>query len=100
MVNYCVTTFDDYLKAMRNLALRASISLEQPDHPLRIKKVIFNNPATIVWWNDGTNTVVRCQKGDTYSAETGLAMAICKKAYGNGTEFNKVFTKWLPHDEV
>lgn len=25
-----------------------------------IKKVIFNDPATIVLWNDGTKTVVKC----------------------------------------
>jgi DNA-binding beta-propeller fold protein YncE len=62
-----------------------------------IKRVIFNDPATIVFWSDGTKTIVKCQKenGDTYSKETGLAMAISKKAYGNKGRFNDVFTKWL-----
>lgn len=62
-----------------------------------IKRVVFNNPATIVFWSDDTKTVVKCQKekGDTYSKETGLAMAIAKKAYGNKGRFNDVFTKWL-----
>ena len=32
-----------------------------------IKKVIFNDPATIVLWDDGTKTVVKCSEGDTYS---------------------------------
>lgn len=33
----------------------------------QIKNVIFNDPATIVFWKDGTKTVVKCQKdkGDT-----------------------------------
>ena len=44
-----------------------------------IKDVIFNNPATIVLWKDGTKTVVKCQKGDTYNPELGLAMCIIKK---------------------
>ena len=61
-----------------------------------IKKVIFNEPTTIVLWADGTKTIVRCQKGDTYSKETGLAVAICKKALGNKGNFNKVFKKWIP----
>lgn len=60
-----------------------------------IKKVIFHNPATIVYWNDGTKTVVKCQKGDTYDAEKGLSMAISKKALGNKGNFNKVFKEWV-----
>lgn len=61
-----------------------------------IKKVIFNEPTTIVLWADGTKTIVKCQKRDTYSKETGLAMAICKKAFGNKGNFNEVFKKWIP----
>ena len=62
-----------------------------------IKKVIFNDPATIVMWDDGSKTIVKCQKetGDVYSKETGLAMAIAKKALGNKGNFNEVFSKWL-----
>lgn len=64
-----------------------------------IKNVIFNDPATIVLWSDGTKTVVKCQDGDLYSAETGLAMAIAKKALGNKGNFNEVFKKWIPDYE-
>lgn len=60
-----------------------------------IKNVIFNDPATIVFWSDGTKTVVKCQKGDTYSKELGLAMCIAKKHFGNKGNFNKVFKRWL-----
>ena len=62
-----------------------------------IKDVIFNDPATIVFWTDGTKTIVKCQKntGDVYSKETGLAMAIAKKAYGNKGNFNDIFNRWL-----
>ena len=45
-----------------------------------IKNVIFNDPATIVFWKDGTKTVVKCQDGDEFDPEKGLAMAIAKKA--------------------
>jgi len=63
-----------------------------------IQRMLYQNPATVVFWSDGTKTVVKCQPGDTYSAETGLATAICKKAYGNKNHFNKVFAKWLPNE--
>lgn len=65
-----------------------------------IKQVIFNNPATIVIWNDGTKTVVKCQEGDIYSKELGLAMAISKKFLGNKSNFNNVFNKWIKEENL
>lgn len=68
----------------------------------RIEKVIFNYPATVVLWSDGTKTVVKDERADTVYAkalfpestrkyieeepawrELGLLNAICKKLYGN-----------------
>lgn len=64
----------------------------------QIKDVIFNDPATIVLWKDGTKTVVKCQKdkGDKYNPELGLAMCIIKKMCDNKGNYNDVFNKWLP----
>lgn len=64
-----------------------------------IKNVIFNDPATIVFWNDGTKTVVKAQDGDVFDPEKGLAMAISKKALGNKGNYCEVFKKWLPEEE-
>ena len=64
-----------------------------------IKNVIFNDPATIVLWKDGTKTVVKCQEGDFYSEEMGLALCIAKKAMGNKGNFNNIFRKWIPEEE-
>lgn len=63
-----------------------------------IKNVIFDYPATIILWDDGTKTVVKCQEGDTYSKETGFALCIAKKALGNRGNFNEVFKKWVPEE--
>lgn len=62
----------------------------------KIEKVIFNNPATVVIWSDGTKTIVKCQPGDKYSEEVGLALCISKKYLGNKGNFNEVFKKWIP----
>ena len=64
-----------------------------------IKNVIFNDPATIVFWKDGTKTVVKCQDGDEFDPEKGLAMAIVKKAYGNKGSYCNKLKKWLPKEE-
>lgn len=61
-----------------------------------IRKVIFNDPATIVIWKDGSKTVVKCGENDIYDKEKGLAMAIAKKAFGNKGNYYEEFKKWLP----
>lgn len=48
-----------------------------------IDHVIFNGKATIVFWVDGTKTVVKCTASDIMSKETGVAFAILKKFFGN-----------------
>ena len=58
-----------------------------------IKDVIFNDPATIVFWTDGTKTVVKCQPGETFDPEKGLAMAISKKVLGNDYGYYETFAK-------
>lgn len=65
----------------------------------KIKDVIFNDPATIVFWADGTKTVVKSQDDDIFDPEKGLAMAISKKALGNKGNYCNEFKKWLPKDE-
>jgi hypothetical protein len=64
-----------------------------------IERVIFNDPATIVMWTDGSKTIVKCQPGDTYDAEKGLALCISKKYFGNKGNFNEVFKKWIPEEK-
>ena len=58
-----------------------------------IQNVLFNNAATIVFWSDGTKTVVKAVN-EKFDPEKGLAMAIAKKALGNkGNYFNRI-KKW------
>lgn len=63
-----------------------------------IDKVIFNDPATIIVFKNGEKVIVKCQEGDTYDKEKGLALAIIKFAFGNTSYFNTIFKKWLPED--
>lgn len=60
-----------------------------------IKDVRFNPPATIVFWKDGTKTVVKATGEDDYDPEKGLAIAISKKAMGNKHDYYNTFLKWL-----
>lgn len=63
----------------------------------RIKEVKFNGPATVVFWEDETKTVVKCDPTDKFDPEKGLAMAIAKKFLGNNTgKYYDIFKKWIP----
>ena len=67
--------------------------------PIYIENVIFNDPATIVFWSDDTKTVVKCQPGDKFDPEKGLAMAISKKTMGNTGSYCNVFKKWVKEEK-
>lgn len=65
-----------------------SINLDE-----EIDHVVFNDPATIVFWKDGTKTVTKCHAGDAFNKETGLAMCIIRKLTKN-KHYNNVFEKY------
>ena len=63
---------------------------------LSITNVIFNPPATIVFWSDKTKSVVKCDPKEEYDPEKGIAMAICKKLIGdNKRDYYNVFLHWI-----
>lgn len=61
---------------------------------LKPDKIIFNPPATIVFWNDGTKTVVKTN-GDYFTAEGGLFAALARKMWGRAQ--TKKFMKQAKH---
>ena len=57
--------------------------------PVKPERVLIQGTATIIWWSDGTKTVVKCQKGDKMDPEKGIAMCVMKKFMGtNETHSN------------
>jgi hypothetical protein len=57
---------------------------------LKIKEqVIFNAPATVVYWSDKSKQVLKCREQDEWDEEKALALAIAYKLYGK-KEFNKL----------
>lgn len=103
--NYHVTLKDeDFLDAIRYCyndilsveKYKASIEL-RVDIPGMIDRVIFNDPATIILWKDGSKTVVKRSDDDVWDPEKGFCMAVIKKLYGH-TSFIKRFME--PDEEM
>lgn len=85
------------LKEEINMCMSKKQETHIPTNP--IEKVIFNDPATIVFWKDGTKTIVKCQEGAEFDPEKGLAMAISRHYLCDicGLErYDGVFERYLP----
>lgn len=64
-----------------------------------VEDVKFSGDRTIVFFGDGTKVIVKCQKGDTFDKEKGLAVACMKKLFDNTNVFNEVMRKWCGNGE-
>ena len=55
-----------------------------------VKEIIYHDAATIVYWTDGTKTVVKCNENDEYSEYAGFVAAVAKKMYGGANAINRL----------
>lgn len=63
------------------------------ENEVYITRVLYNNPATIVFWSDGTQTRNVCPKNALYNPDSGLAFCVLKKLM-SGNEMAKLFNDW------
>lgn len=82
----------------RRMSSMGMVIPELNNRKLAIKDVIFNDPATIILWTDGTKTVVKAVN-EPFDKEKGLSMAIAKKFFGNKGNYYNNLKKWLKDDE-
>lgn len=58
-----------------------------------VDRIIFNPPATIVFWDDGTKTVVKCMEDQPYEKYAGFAMACMKKMFGSTSRAKAIMSE-------
>lgn len=69
-------------------------SIKKEDKKLTVKEVIYNDPATIVYFSDGSKEVVKRCPEDEYDEQTGLLMCVAKKFLGKD-DFHKMLKKYV-----
>ena len=92
-------TLADLFRSSQNLSKGESTMKNTNKNP--IKQVIFNGPATIVYWKDGCKTVVKCQEGAVNDPEKGLAMAVARHYLCDilgMSRYDGIFKKYLPKE--
>lgn len=94
--SYIITKTE--LKNISHTGYNYSGKLPYVNPNVYIKEVIYSDPATIVFWSDGTKTISKCIYPDVYSKETGLSLCILKKIFG-GVALRRLLEDWIPEQE-
>ena len=84
----------DEFRAIQDDALRRICNIYSKNVVAAIDHVVFNGPATIIFWQDGTKTVLKCHEGDEFSAVTGFALCMLKGMLGNQA-YHDLCEHWL-----
>lgn len=77
-----IDAFVNSLKTMDTIRKAAKMTNPNPE-PSLVEKVIVNGPKTIVFWNDGTKTIVSCREGEEFDIYTAFCAALAKKMFGS-----------------
>lgn len=75
--------------AFSNLKLPIKYHHESKPKIPRPKKILYHGIATIVFWEDGTKTVVKRAEGDPDNKYNAFCSALAIKIYGNNSRVNK-----------
>ena len=78
----------NYAYPMREIT--NAVLIQAPRRPIANVKIIINEKkkTTVAIWGDGSKTVVKCQPGDEFDAEKGIAMCFVKRTFNNRGCYN------------
>lgn len=65
----------------------------------KVKKIIFNPPATIVIWKDGHKEVVKCSDDEEFEPEVGVAMCFMKRIFESRHKFTKLVDGFIDDED-
>lgn len=59
----------------------------------KVKRILISGMCTIVFWLDGTKTIVRCQDGTKPNVYNAFTAALAKKIYGSNSQIKKIIER-------
>ena len=71
----------------------SKIIISKKPEPFTPKKIIRSGPMTIIFWDDGTKTLVRRAEGAEDDPYLAFCAGLAKKMYGNNTRVKKLITE-------
>lgn len=86
------------VKPVEITSAKCILAPKRPKHDIKV----YSNEekkTTVVIWPDGQKTIVKCQLGDEFDAEKGVAMCFVKKYFDNRSCFNDWMREVLQANE-
>lgn len=80
---YTSPEFHEFIRNVVNKPMGLDSKPKEPEYP-KIKNVKISGPCTIIFWEDGTKTVMRCSKIDEnhFDPEKAILLAFYRKVTG------------------
>jgi len=66
-----------------------TLKYDPPENQYVPKQITYSGKTTIVFWQDGTKTIVKCAENEEFVPEIGVAEAIAEKIFGSRNQFLK-----------
>ena len=96
----CVTMMD-ILESLRRSTLgqksgcskRSNVWMEKMAGACFPERIIRNGPATIVFWPDGTKTIVKRSEDDPDDLYSAVTAAICINIFGSNSKLKRIIKK-------
>lgn len=85
-----LVAFDMASTSVSSKAPGAEASTKSPKQYYKPVRIIYNSPATIVFWSDGTKTVVKKRKGERFNEYNAFCAALAKKVFESNSAVNKI----------
>lgn len=63
------------------------------------QKILYSGNRTIVFWNDGDKTIVKCAEGQEFDEYNGFVAALAKKMYGSTSKAKRIINKTKQYQE-
>ena len=62
-------------------------------------RILYSGNRTIVFWNDGDKTIVKCAEGQEFDEYNGFVAALAKKMYGSTSKAKRIINKTKQYQE-
>lgn len=86
------------VKASTKKEVMQKMTLESPKQHYKPVRIIYNSPATIVFWSDGTKTVVKKRKGEKFNEYNAFCAALAKKVFESNSAVNRIVSSGTHQD--
>jgi len=73
----------------RGLVLENDLNVTKTS-TLEPERIVHSGPATIVFWNDKTKTIVKCSENDIYDEYEAFCAALAIKMFGSNSHLKKM----------